>query len=228
MEKKFVIFVIIVLSNNFNCFSQITTNELPISIQKKVVTNILADSSSMVSLPVPDLDRFLKEDREKEWSRESPQRISIGIPVSISMDKYGQWTNLEDGGKLWQLQISAEYAKALDFVFSKLWVPDGSKFFIFNPLTQETIGAITSEYLLGSKSAPHRFSTAMIKGDNVVLEYYQPKEVEELPIIEVAKVYYGYNIVTMFADANDKVRQVRHHSRGLRVPCREAPPRCFS
>ena len=35
-------------------------------------------------------------------------------------------------------------------------------------------------------------------------------------------------IVTMFADANDKVRQARHRSRGLRAPCREAPPRCFS
>ena len=34
--------------------------------------------------------------------------------------------------------------------------------------------------------------------------------------------------VTMFADANDKVRRVRHRSRGLRAPCREAPPRCFS
>ena len=35
-------------------------------------------------------------------------------------------------------------------------------------------------------------------------------------------------IVTMFADANDRVRQKRHRSRGLRAPCREAPPRCFS
>ena len=35
-------------------------------------------------------------------------------------------------------------------------------------------------------------------------------------------------LVTMFANANEKVRQARHHSRGLRAPCREAPPRCFS
>ena len=35
-------------------------------------------------------------------------------------------------------------------------------------------------------------------------------------------------LVTMFANANDKVKQARHRSRGLRAPCREAPPRCFS
>ena len=35
-------------------------------------------------------------------------------------------------------------------------------------------------------------------------------------------------IVTMFADANERNRHIGHHSRGLRAPCREAPPRCFS
>jgi hypothetical protein len=35
-------------------------------------------------------------------------------------------------------------------------------------------------------------------------------------------------IVTMFADANERNRNIKHHSRGLRAPCREAPPRCFS
>ena len=36
------------------------------------------------------------------------------------------------------------------------------------------------------------------------------------------------DIVTMFADANEHNRHIRHHSQGLRAPCREAPPRCFS
>ena len=38
----------------------------------------------------------------------------------------------------------------------------------------------------------------------------------------------AYIEVTMFADANAKMRQARHRSRGLRAPCREASPRCFS
>ena len=39
---------------------------------------------------------------------------------------------------------------------------------------------------------------------------------------------YPIGIVTMFADANERNRHIRHLSRGLRAPCREAPPRCFS
>ena len=193
MKRSFYYLMILVFASSINCFSQITTNELPVSVQKKVVTDFSANSLSMVSLPVPDIDTVTKEDQERERNGNKLKRISIGIPVSIRMDEYGLWTTLEDGGKLWQLQISAENAKTLDFVFSKFWLPEGGKFFIFNPLTLETIGGITSEYLLGSKNTPHRFSTAMVKGDNVILEYYQPKEVDELPIIEIAKAYYGYN-----------------------------------
>lgn len=193
MKRLFNFLVLLTLASSIDCFSQITTNELPISIQKKVVTNLSLNRSSMVSLPIPDMDRVLKEDQEREENNNSLKRISIGIPVSISMDEYGLWTTLDDGGKLWQLQISAENAKALDFVFNKFWLPDGSKFYIFNPLTLETIGAVTSEYLLGSKCTPHRFSTAMLKGDNMILEYYQPKDVKDLPIIEVIRAYYVYN-----------------------------------
>ena len=34
--------------------------------------------------------------------------------------------------------------------------------------------------------------------------------------------------VTMFANANEELRPLDIRSRGLRAPCREAPPRCFS
>lgn len=56
----------------------------------------------------------------------------------------------------------------------------------------ETIGAITSEYLKGDKDNPDKFSTAVITGDTLTLEYYQPKGVKESPVIELSGVYYGY------------------------------------
>ena len=48
-------------------------------------------------------------------------------------------------------------------------------------------------------------------------------------VCEKAICYSCYSAtVTMFADANERNRHIRHLSRGLRAPCREAPPRCFS
>ena len=91
-----------------------------------------------------------------------------------------------------QIEIRAEKALALDFVFDKFWLPKGGKFFIFNPVTNETIGAITSQYLSGEKSKPNRFSTAIVKGNTIILEYYQPAGEDDIPVINVEKAYYTY------------------------------------
>lgn len=90
------------------------------------------------------------------------------------------------------MEVHADKALALDFVFSKFWLPQGGKFFIFNPLTKEAIGGITSQFLSGDKTDPKRFSTGIVKGDNIILEYYQPVGVKELPVIKVEKAYYTY------------------------------------
>ena len=91
---------------------------------------------------------------------------------------------------------------ALDFVFSKFWLPQRGKFFLFNPDTKETIGAITSKYLLGNKNKPHRFSTGILKGDKIILEYYQPAEEVEFPIIKVEKTFYTYIPAPYFLDTS--------------------------
>lgn len=182
-------------------YSQITTNEQPISVQKgldEITKNTITKSSSFIDLPIPDMDIVYSEDAEREKDYTVSQRTAVPIHVSLNLHQDGIWTSLKDGGKIWQLCIRAKDAKAIDFVFDKFWLPDGGKFFIFNPVTKETIGAVTSQYLRGNKAVPNRLSTGIVKGDLVVLEYYQPKEVNEAPIISISKVYYSYRDVPAF------------------------------
>ena len=65
-----------------------------------------------------------------------------------------------------------------------------------------------------------------------VLPYLQGKTVvahnSSFDMYALRDAFDKYGIVTMFADANERNRHIRHRSRGLRAPCREAPPRCFS
>ena len=175
-------------------YSQITTNELPISIQKGI--GVLTKDMGTVDLPVPDIKKLLREDSLQESKKQNGNmRISVSIPLVIDSNKDGVWTVLEDGGKLWQMEVHADKALALDFVFSKFWLPKGGKFFIFNPLTNETIGAVTSQFLSGDKSKPGRFSSYFVGGDNMILEYYQSADEKELPVIVVERAYYSYRPV---------------------------------
>lgn len=197
MKKTYLITFLFSLLNLFS-YSQITTNEKPISIQKgleDITKNTIAQSGSLIDLPIPDMQKVYREDAEREKDSMALPRTSVPIFVSLDMSQCGRWTSLKDGGKLWQLGIRAKDAKAIDFVFDKFWLPDGGKFFIFNPNTKETIGAVTSRYLRGNKAEPGKFSTGIVKGDMVILEYYQSSEISEMPIIRISKVYYTYRIL---------------------------------
>ena len=193
MKKSIVIVVTSVFVCMQSAFSQITTNELPVSVQRGLGLVTKDKTIGTVDLPAPDIKKLLQEDSlNLEGNPTGFQRTAVSIPVIIDVNKDGVWSTLEDGGRLWQMEIYAEKALALDFVFSKFWLPKEGKFFLFNPTTKEAIGAITSKYILGDKNKPHRFSTGILKGDKIILEYYQPAEEEEFPIIKVEKAYYTY------------------------------------
>ena len=193
--KRILYFVILICSifPQF-VYSQITTNELPISVQRgrSVITS--DNSQDVIMLQTPDMAKIQYEDSINSYIADMPQRYAVKIPVTYNISEHGKWVELNDGSKLWQLSMKAKDAKSLDLTFSKFWIPDGGKFFIFNPTTNETIGAITSEFLLGGRDNPHKFSTGIVKGDIISLEYYQPQSVEELPIIELSGVFYGYRV----------------------------------
>ena len=196
--KKTCLIIIILSLNILMGYSQITTNEQPISVQRgfcEITEETITSTGSLIDLPIPNMQKVYQEDAERDKDSMALQRTAVPIPVSLNMEQNGKWTSLKDGGKLWQLAIHAKDAKAIDFVFDKFWLPEGGKFFIFNPDTKETIGAVTSKFLRGKKAEPANFSTAILKGDLVVLEYYQPREINELPIISVSKVYYSYRDV---------------------------------
>lgn len=192
--KKFILLFLTVIAS-LNIYSQITTKEQPISLSLRSGGHGLEEkltTSRPISLSVPDMKTVYEEDAVNDRKMDKPYRVGIRIPVSYNSKKDGQWITMDDGSRLWQLTVTAESARSLDLTFSKFWLPDSTKFFVYNPHTLETIGAITSEYLQGDKDNPDKFSTAVVRGDTLTLEYYQPKGIKELPVIELSGVYYGY------------------------------------
>lgn len=193
MKRNLIYLILAFLACIQSVYAQISTNEHPVSIQKGINNLVKDKTKSTIDLPVPDIKKIIHDD--SLFQEKNPygfQRTSIPIPIEIDINRDGVWSTLEDGGKLWQMEVHAEKALALDFVFSKFWLPKDGKFFIFNPETKETIGAITSKYILGDKINPHKFSTGIVKGNRVILEYFQPSKEKELPIIKGERAYYSY------------------------------------
>lgn len=171
-------------------FAQITTNELPFSFLNKGID----PTRNVFELKVPDMKKIQEEDAIKD-SNGGLQRIAVAIPVSINTEQNGEWIKFSDGLSLWRIIISAKDAKSLDFTFDKFWLPKGGKFYIYNQDTKESIGAITSDYLQGSKNKPAPFSTGIVVGKQITLEYHQPQGVIDKPIININRVYYGIDML---------------------------------
>lgn len=203
MRKNLLFAILLSFLPIINGYAQITTEEPPISLQLRENLKLKKLKSygkieKVINISAPSLEKLMTEDSINEERGMKSFRVSAKIPINTNMIEAGEWTILDDGSRLCQLTFAVDDAQSLDLTFSKFWLPDSTKFFVYNPLTLETIGAITSEYIEGNSFSPAKFSTSMIEGDRITLEYYQPKDVVEEPIIEVSAVYYGYRTKATF------------------------------
>ena len=204
MEKRviqlYICAFLLLLSNSL--WSQITTNELPPSliVQKIGYRLSLNSDSNIVCIPSPNMEQIIAEDIKNDTIPGILRRIAVAIPAQLNAGKDGIWSNYNNDSLCWSLTIKAANVKSLDLVFDKFWLPDGGKLFVYNKTTGQTIGGITNEFLKGNKDNPADFSTGIIIGDELTLEYYQQSSLKDKPIISISKIYYGYRDIPSFSN----------------------------
>ena len=112
--------------------------------------------------------------------------------VNYNLTNSGTWYELSDGDKLWQLYITCPNAKALYLTYDSFWLPDGGKLFVYSKDKKQILGAFTSRHNKGDREHLRGFATGVVNGSNVVLEYYQPKDVTSEAVISINCVVRGY------------------------------------
>jgi hypothetical protein len=190
MKKKILTAILCVVTCSLQ--AQITTDEQPygllkkgqhISVQKEIKTVTEAHKA-----------RIVKEDKENDV-KPGPVRFAFGMQVNYTLENSGTWQELEDGRKLWQLEVSMSGALSTNTYYDRFWLPEGAKFFVYSKETGQSIGAVTFQYLEGNRAKPASFATALIYGENVVYEYCQPATVKESAVISISRIDYGYRYV---------------------------------
>lgn len=102
---------------------------------------------------------------------------------------------MPNGDRLWTLNLLLPGALSTHVLYDEFWIPEGGKFFVYNRETRQSIGAVTSEFLNGSVERPQEFATALIYGEHVTLEYYQPAWVKEKAVMSISRIDCGYRFV---------------------------------
>ncbi|MBU1720116.1 MAG: protease, partial [Bacteroidetes bacterium] len=168
-------------------FAQPSEGGTPPSFAKYV----LAAQPDMNVVPAPDMTRILAEDNE-DAKNGGFYKAGRSIAVDFDIHRDGTWFKNADGSKIWKLRIKSPGAKALAVVYDEFYLPKGCKLFLYSYDKSQVIGAYTYE----NSTWDVDFSTELIHGDDIVLEYYEParrlKSADvQLKISEIAFAYRG-------------------------------------
>ncbi len=108
----------------------------------------------------------------------------------------GSLKKLPSGDRLWLCTIQAPGAKAITLYFDRFKIPAGGRLFIYNRDKSRVLGAFTE---LNNNTA-ELFSTALIPGDQITLEYNQPVQTSGFPVLHISEIAYAYRGVPEAVD----------------------------
>jgi len=179
---------------------QTSTHEKPVSLIIDIPL-LSINENTQKTMPALDMKKIEKEEKERE--EDGIFRFGFIHEVSLNLNNSGEWLELPNGDKIWRLQIYCPNATSINLIYDSFWIPESAKFFIYSNDYQYQLGAFTSTNNRGKKEDNEGFATGLIYSDNITLEYFVPKEVEDVGIISISNIVHGYRNID-FTDRSDR------------------------
>lgn len=191
----FIVSLIIIFSGTWlNTNAQISNGGTPYSIMFQLDNNF--QSLRFIS---PDMQVISAEDLINEAANpHSPRRMGTSVIINKNPQNSGTWTTIPGVGSIWRLQINVDDALALGVYYDDFFIPEGGELFLYNHDRTQIIGAFSHS----NNPEKNLFSTQFIEGDQVTIEYFQPKDVVEDAIINISEVAYAYRDIEFMYERN--------------------------
>lgn len=141
------------------------------------------------------------KDVEQQIKNAQPLKFAHQFTVNYTPENSGNWEVLEDGTKVWRLVISSPGAYTINLIFDRYKLPEGAMLFIYNADMSDVIGAFTS----ANNKEYGILATAPVSGDEIIIEYQEPKSAEfagELLIGAINHDYLGVHSYTQLKSGN--------------------------
>ncbi len=203
--QNFKSIIILFLCFSMNGYAQLSTKEKPVSFDREKDLTVNFESAVPIAvMPQLDMVKIEKDDQEDE-NNNGLYHFGYQHKVNYDLTNSGTWYELPNGDKLWKLNVICPGALSVNFCYDKFWIPEGGKFFVYSKDKKHTIGAFTSRNNKGDRINIRGFATGLVYGSDVVLEYYQPKDVSSDAIISIDYIIHGYRFISngmkLFGDA---------------------------
>jgi hypothetical protein len=117
-----------------------------------------------------------------------PFQFGIPLEVSYSPQNSGVWQTLPDGGRIWRLAIRSPGAYSINLVFEQYRLLPGAELFLYDREGKMLLGAYTSL----NNQEDYKLGVQPIKGDEVIVEYYEPAALKNTGVLEIGQVVHAY------------------------------------
>lgn len=142
----------------------------------------------VIHMPAINVDSMLAADAVDQKFKGRPYRFGYNHLVYYKPENSGTWTNLPNGDRLWQLDVKASGSYSINLGFSGFHLAEGAKLFVYSKDGSQILGEYTSK----NNTPDNFFGTELIKGDEVVLEYYEPAAVRGQSSFILFRITQGY------------------------------------
>jgi hypothetical protein len=145
-------------------------------------------SIAIAKMPAFDVNAMLLEDETLNIKGNGPYRFGKNFDVNLNPDNSGSWFTYPNGDRLWQLQISSTNAYSINLQFSYYQLPPDAEMFVYNLSRSMVIGAFTHL----NNQDDQLFATDLVQGDQVIVEYFEPRHVSGMGSFNISTVTHAY------------------------------------
>lgn len=179
MKKYLISLVFIIIWANLS--AQVLTQKVSSKTIDKTIKLIDKKGIDVLTMPSFDVSKFLEEDKINK-ALDLPYRFGYAFKVDYNMQNSGTWTKV-DSGRVWSLKIISKGAYSINLAYSKFHLPENSRLYIYN----EDKTVLQGPFTYKNNTKYGIFSSDLIEGSAIILEYFEPYNVKEKAEISISK-----------------------------------------
>lgn len=136
----------------------------------------------------PDIEALQAEDEMNDKTGNGPWRFGYNHYTNFTLANSGVWTELPDGGKIWQLMVSSAEALTINLTFKDLSIPEGSELYVYSKDRKTVLGKFTEYHTYEGQ-----LGCELIQGNTAIVEYYVPvANTQNYGSLTLCTVTHGY------------------------------------
>jgi len=179
------IYFFFILFININLSAQVNVGGLPRSFNKGY--HIKSENEiPKIYLPKQN-NKILLSAAEKNNTKDSPWQFGKNIFVDLDFKSLALIDSLSQG-VLYRLKLISQGALSLNLKFSEFKIPENAVLYIYNSDKTNILGGFTSANMQESGT----FATSLIKGDKIILEYYEPFDTDFSGELVLGRITHGF------------------------------------